>query len=115
MYEKTNIFTELIAFFSKWGGVLISIGIGVVAKISKEMLLRRKLTTMQWIGVMGVSMFGGYVVGVWCFANGLSEISYCYVSLATLFSEKITIYVTTNYRDIFSRLLDLFIRRNENK
>ena len=115
MYEKTNIFTEAFTFLTKWGSVILSIGIGVLAKVSTEVLLKRKLSMMQWLGIMGVSVFGGYLMATWCQTSGWQEQGYYLVPLATLFSEKITIYITTNYRDILSRLLDLFIRRNENK
>lgn len=112
MHEKANIFNEIVAFVTKWGTVIASIGVGILAKVSTELLLKRRLSMIQWVGIMGVSIFGGYMMSVWCHTRGWLEQSYYLVPLATLFSEKVMIYITTNYKIILGRLLDLFITRN---
>lgn len=113
MHEKANIFQEIVAFFAKWGTIVMSIGVGVLAKVSTELLLKRKLSMLQWLGIMGVSIFGGYLMGMWCHINGWQEQSYYLVPITTLFSEKITIYMMTNYKMILSRILDIFINKAE--
>jgi hypothetical protein len=108
-----NLLTEIGAFFSKSAAWILSIGVGVIAKVSTELLLKRKLSMMQWIGIMGVSIFGGYMMATWCHSHGwVTEGNYL-VPLATLFSEKVMIYITTNYRAIIDRIVDAFFKKKE--
>lgn len=68
---------------------------------------------VQWIGIMGVSIFGGYMMAAWCHNKGWLEQSCYLVPLATLFSEKVMIYITTNYRAIIDRIVDAFFKKKE--
>ena len=115
MNENFNLLHEIGAFFGKSWAWILSIGVGVIAKLSTELLLKRKLSMMQWIGIMGISIFGGYLMAVWCTSHGWTTEGNYLVPLATLFSEKVTIYITTNYKIILSRLLDLFVSKQEKK
>jgi hypothetical protein len=99
---------ELAEFISRcwvWGAGIVA---GVVAKISTELMMKRKLSLLQWLGIVGVSMFFGYLTAVWCDSNGWVSQGRYIVPLATLMGEKITIYLTANYRKIGDAILTIF-------
>lgn len=110
----TNLTDELAQFFYKWSHYIIGTAVGVIGKISFEMGMKRKLTIFQWFGIVGVSIFVGYLISVTCEARGLQEHSGYLVPIGTLLGEKILIYLTNNYHDIIGRILGLF-KRNKNE
>lgn len=92
----------------KW---LLMILVGIVGKLSHDLSRRRRLTFYQWLGVIGVSAFVGYVVCVWCIGNGLEQQAAFIVPIATLLGEKIMIYVTDNFKNIATRVIDAIFRK----
>lgn len=105
---------EWYAFLLKagtWVISAISIAIGVVGKICYELAAKRKLTFLQWIGVAGISVFVGYITAVWCSSNELDTQGYVIVPVATLFGERIVIYVTANYQRILTGIMDVFMKK----
>ncbi len=70
------------------------------------MLMKRKLSIYQWFGIVGISIFFGYLCSVYCLNNGLEKQSSFLVPITTLFGEKIMIYLTTHYKTIIDRILN---------
>lgn len=103
MQEPAN---DLLAFIYKFSSFIMSILAGVVTKISYEMLMKRKLSLAQWFGIVGVSIFFGYLCSVYCLNNGLEKQSSWFVPICTLFGEKIMIYLTTHYKTIIEKILN---------
>lgn len=103
---------EVAEFISRSWAWAASICVGVVAKISTELLMKRKLTFMQWIAIVGVSVFFGYLASVWCGSSGWEVQGRYIVPLVTLMGEKIMIYLTSNYRRILDNILSIFTKKN---
>jgi intracellular septation protein A len=98
--------TELSAFISKSSALIAAIAVGVVAKISTEILMKRKLNMLQWMGIVGISVFFGYLTAVYCSNNDMENQGKWLVPLSTLFGEKIMIYLTTHYKSILHKIIN---------
>lgn len=104
----TGDFMQWIASIYKW---MLMIFIGIIGKLSHDLSRKRKLTLIEWFGVIGVSAFVGYVVCVWCIHNGMDKQAAFIVPIATLLGEKIMIYVTDNFKSIAARVIDAILRK----
>lgn len=102
---------ELIEFVTRAWAYIGSVMVGVIAKISTEVLMKRKLSFMQWLAIVGVSVFFGYLSAVWCDNRGWEEQAKYIVPLATLMGEKIMIYLSANYRRIGDAILSIFTKK----
>ena len=94
---------EWIESVGKWIG---SVFIGVLGKISYELTMKRKLSLIEWIAVCGISVFIGYLSALWCVNNQMAEQGYFIVPIATLFGEKITMYLTDNFKSLANRIIN---------
>lgn len=109
MYKPDHgTFYQWIASVYEWAMFIL---IGIVGKLSHDLSRKRGLTLYQWLGVIGVSAFVGYVVCVWCIGNGLQQQAAFIVPIATLLGEKIMIYVTDNFKNIATRVIDAIFRK----
>jgi hypothetical protein len=110
MEEKHYILNEFMAFLSKSSVWIITILSGVIAKISFDVLGGRRLSFVQWCAVVGISVFGGYMMGTYCDSNGWEKQGRWMVPLATLFSEKIIMWCMNNYDPI---LRYIFLKKKD--
>ena len=113
LQDNQSIIDSVMKFFTEFWGLIASGLLGVLAKVSKELLSNRKLSFIQWLGVVGVSVFFGYISGVICHLNGWVNQALWVVPTTTLFGEYIVLYVSHNRKEIGDRLLGLFISRAE--
>lgn len=104
-----NFFNYLTHFLSDLNNWVFGILIGVMGKISYEIYMKRTISVMQWIAVIGLSIFSGYLTSVYCENNGYTTEASWAVPMATLMGEKAFIYVMTNYKNIFTRILSFFM------
>ena len=102
---------ELQEFLARSWVWIVGIGAGVLAKISSEVLMKRKISLVQWLGIVGVSVFFGYMAAVYCDSNGYVSQGRFIVPLITLMGEKITIYISTNYMRIGDAILSIFKKK----
>jgi hypothetical protein len=101
-----NSLTEIISDVNSW---VMGIVIGLLGKISYEIYMKRALSILQWIAVIGLSIFCGYQTAIYCQANGYESQSSWAVPMATLMGEKIFIYFMSNYKKIFTAILSFFM------
>jgi hypothetical protein len=100
---------EINQFFAKFGAAIMSAVVAVVAKISNEILMRRKLSWFAWVAIVGVSLFWAWMAGMYCVWMNYSPFaSSMIVGLSTLLGEKINIYLAQNYKVIFDRIIYVF-------
>jgi hypothetical protein len=90
---------------------LLSIGVGLLAKISYDLYMKRTLSLIQWTAVIGISVFCGYLTSTYCLNYGLNEASQILVPLATLFGEKVIQYAMENHKTILNNLISMFKRK----
>lgn len=102
---------DLSSFLTKFTTAIIMVAVGVLGKISYELVMKRKLGVLQWIGIVGVSVFVGYLSYMWCNHSGFTNQLGVIVPIATLLGERILIYVTSNSQLIFQKILSLFIKK----
>lgn len=108
-----NYLTDLVSDLSSW---IFGVIIGVLGKISYEIYMKRTLSVFQWIAVIGLSIFSGYLTSVYCINNGHTLEAQWAVPMATLMGEKIFIYFMSNYKSIFTGVLSFFMpKRGEKK
>lgn len=96
---------KLIAILGKWWLWLIYIFLGVVAKFSYDLSMRKKINFWQAMGSTGLSVVAGIVVAHFCMSNGYDKYGYLLVIFVTLLSDKIATFVITNWKDILAYLL----------
>lgn len=107
-----QLLDELHQFFTKFGAVIMSAAVATIAKISNEILMRRKLSWFAWIAIVGVSLFWAWMAGMYCaWMNYSPFASSLFVGLATLLGEKINIYLAQNYKAIFEKIINIFISK----
>lgn len=95
--------------FEKFGAAIITACLAIIGKVSNEILMKRKVSWITWIAIIGVSLFWAWMAGLFC-----AYMEYGYIStslvvgVATLMGEKINIYLVQNYKQIFDRILNFF-------
>lgn len=110
MDEKTFA-DQLLTFFTKLGSYPFAIAMGLVGKIGYEMMLGKRYTTAQWLGIGFVSVFFGYTTSVMCHDYQLETLEHFAPSLATMFGQQISIYMVNNYSRILSGIVKIFIKK----
>jgi hypothetical protein len=104
-----SFFSGVAEFFSDLNNWVFGVLIGVMGKISYELYMKRTITVFQWIAVIGLSIFSGYLTSVYCDNAGLQKEASWAVPVATLMGEKVFIYVMANYKKIISGVLSFFM------
>jgi hypothetical protein len=104
-----SFFSGVAEFFSDLNNWVFGVLIGVMGKISYELYMKRTITVFQWIAVIGLSIFSGYLTSVYCDNAGLEKEASWAVPVATLMGEKVFIYVMANYKKIISGVLSFFM------
>ena len=98
--------------FEKFGAAIVTALLAIMGKISNEILMKRKLSWITWIAIIGVSLFWAWMAGLFCAWMQYEYLSTSIVvGIATLMGEKINIYIAQNYRQIFDKILTFFISK----
>lgn len=102
---------EIKELLSHINTYVIGVGIGLVAKVSYDVYMKRTLTLMQWFAVISLSVFCGYITSAYCISCGRTELAQVLVPLATLFGEKVIMYIMENYKQILGGIIAIFKRK----
>lgn len=89
----------------KYGQFIIGTGLGVIAKLSYDIYMKRTLSILQWISIVGLSIFSGYLMSVYCVSKDMEKEAQYLVPIATLMGEKIVVYLFTHYKDIINAFI----------
>lgn len=95
-----EFWTDVGMFIHKYGQFIIGTGLGVIAKLSYDIYMKRTLSILQWISIVGLSVFSGYLMSVFCVSKNMEKEAQYLVPIATLLGEKIVVYLFANYKDI---------------
>ena len=106
-----TVLIELRDALSHLNTYVIGIGVGLVAKISYDLYMKRTLSFVQWCAVVSLSVFCGYITGMWCIESGRTDLSQVIVPLATLFGEKVVVYIMENYKTILGGIVAIFRKK----
>lgn len=90
---------------------LVGIGVGLLAKLSYDIYMKRTLSFIQWVAVIALSVFCGYLTSQYCMNSGHTDLAQILVPLATLFGEKLIQYLMENHKTILNNLLSMFKRK----
>jgi hypothetical protein len=107
---EQNWIDDVLAYTTEQKTYVIGMSIGLLGKISYEIYKKRTLSVFQWLAVVGMSIFSGYMVSVYCQSNGMQSSAQFLVPISTLLGEKMFIYLFTNYKSILSGIFNLIIR-----
>lgn len=80
--------TELIALITKWYLWALYIFLGVLGKLSYDLVRGRKITIMQSLGTTGISIFVGVITSMWCMKHSPDNGAFI-VPVSTLLADKI--------------------------
>jgi len=106
-----EIWNEIRQIFNETSTYLVGTGVGLLAKISYDIYMKRTLSLLQWVAVIAISVFSGYLCSVWCMSGGHTELSQVLVPLATLFGEKVVQYLMENHKTILNNLVNLLKKK----
>lgn len=106
-----DLLQYLNELFTHVNTYIISIGVGLLAKISYDLYMKRTLSLIQWVAVIAISVFCGYLTGTYCHTYNMHDASQILVPLATLFGEKLIQYVMENHKTILNNLISMFKRK----
>lgn len=99
MQSSNDNLPQIGEFFTKFGAGIMSALVALVAKISHEILQRRKMSWMMWMAVVGVSLFWAWMAGLFCdYAQYETTYSAIIIGLATLLGERVNVYIMQNYK-----------------
>lgn len=91
-----NIKNELYLFLGKiWIWILLIL-IGVIAKFSYDVSIKKKFTFATFFSTLGIACFIGYLASVWCAYKEWDQARNWIVPIATLASEKIIEVIIMN-------------------
>lgn len=80
--------TELVTLVTKWYLWASYILLGVLGKISYDLVRGRKISLIQSLGSTGISIFVGVLASMWCVKHSPDNGAFI-VPVATLLSDKI--------------------------
>lgn len=105
---------ELIAFFSKSWALFLYVIIGLIGKLSYDLLYGRKMTWWQVIASIGIALFTGFVAAAICTKYGWEDHAKFVVPIATLLSEKLIVAAfSLDYKGIFADLVAIFTKNRQ--
>ena len=110
MIEEKAFLHDLKTMLSKVIPYVSAIAFGLFAKIGLEMILRKKYTIWQWIGVALFSIFCGYLTAVACDHYDWEFWGKWMPSVATLFGESIAFYIVHNSTRIIDTFVEVLLR-----
>ena len=111
MIEEKGFLMELRALFLKSMPYASAILFGLIGKVGMEMMMKKKYSIWQWIGIALVSVYFGYITAVMCEYNEWNTLKLWLPSLSTLFGQQIALYFVYNGKSILDRLVNSFFRR----
>ncbi|MBL0317146.1 MAG: hypothetical protein IPP69_15815 [Flavobacteriales bacterium] len=102
---------ELYALFSKLGSRASILFIGLVGKISYELLKGKKLKWYHWLGMTGISLFVGIMSLVWCDIYGMQKQSFFIGPVATLMGHHIVVFLVAKHKEILTSLFNSIMKK----
>lgn len=94
---------EVFVFFSKIWTVVGLILLGLIGKLSIDVITGKKITFLQAFASTGAAFFVGIITHFYCATHNLIEEEMYIVPMTTLLSDKIIIaFMSVNYRKIVS-------------
>lgn len=106
--EALDILNRILeALMAKWI-LLMGVFTGLIAKLSFELGQKRKFAKLEFVGVVGISVFFGYMMSNVCDWMEWERQSKFMVPMATLFGEKLSTYITKNFNSIMSSISGYF-------
>ena len=106
-----QITLHLLDLLSESWTWIIGIAVGLIGKISYEIYMKRTLTILQWLAVIGMSIVSGYLTSIYCMNHGWHTESQFLVPIATLLGEKLFIYLIENHKRILNSILIPFTKK----
>lgn len=111
MMDEKNLVNDIFVFFTKASSYILSIIFGLFGKVGMEIMMKKKYTYLQWIGIVMISIFSGYIASVVCEVYKWDSASHWLPSVATIFGQNIAFYCVYNYKRIGDNIMDVITRK----
>lgn len=95
----TDLKDEIFLFVSKVWALFFYVLLGIMAKFSLDLVQGKRISFLQGIGSVGISLFVGFLAAVWCMNNNSTLAPYI-VPICTLSADKIlTVILSIDWKD----------------
>ena len=111
MIEEKKLIIEMIIFLAKILHYASAILFGLIGKVGMEMMMKRRYSVWQWIGMVLISVYFGYIAATLCEIKGWDEMAKWLPSFATLFGQQIALYLVYNGKRILDKIVDAIFRK----
>jgi|APGre2960657404_1045060.scaffolds.fasta_scaffold03399_8 hypothetical protein len=109
--SQIDLIGEIAAFFSKSSAYLLSIFMGLMGTIGFDLMVNKRYSWKQRLGVLMVSIFFGAMGSLVCEYHDFGVLKYLIPSLSTMFGQYIALYVHKNYKHIGDTLIYFFTKK----
>jgi uncharacterized membrane protein AbrB (regulator of aidB expression) len=100
-----HLWNDVVEWCTKFSTWIIGISVGTTAKLSYELYMKRTLSFIQWIAIISLSIFVGYLSSVICVNYGWHQQGQVIVPVTTLLGEKLVVYLFENYKSILGIII----------
>lgn len=108
----SEIHDAVIAWFTKWYTFFVYVAMGLIGKVSYDMLSGKRISIAKALSSTGIALFVGFVSSMLCVKAGYTEKAAIIVPICTLLSEKIMIAVfALNYKETARDILNYWANR----
>ena len=105
---------EILTLLTKVWVWLLLVLLGLIGKISVDMLQGRKMTGRQILSSIGIGLFVGVVTAALCVYKGWTQAGIVIIPIATSMSEKIMLALfSIDYTELRQILIELLTRRKQ--
>ena len=108
--NQYDMINEIGAFISKTFTYILSIFMGLVGSIGFDLMVNKRYTWKQRLGIIMVSLTFGTLGSVVCEYHEFGMLKHVIPALSTMFGQYIALYVSNNYKHIGDTLLFLLTK-----
>jgi hypothetical protein len=112
--DEKSVLHEITVFLSKAGASILAIIVGVMARLSHDILMKKKYSFLEILAIMGISIAGGILAGFLCSALSITgPTAYSIIVLCSKCAELIFKYLHENFDRLFSPVIDFLLNRKK--
>ena len=111
--NEYDIISEVSAFMSKSFTYILSILMGLMGSIGFDLMVNKRYTWKQRLGIVMVSLTFGTLGSLVCEYHDFGMLKHVVPALSTMFGQYIALYVNKNYKHIGDAVVFLITKGNK--